>query len=204
MKELSSLTKIPHVLSWFAPHMFNSPHIHFTTLSRFDWPLSLFTPISPSSHSIWLRKPPWDPVTSHAIYYTSQTIPLLKRKKKTTFPPKSSAYSPLHPPSAVSSWSKLRSGGTTTTHHHATTPPSLCLLSALFLHSSPDTLTHSHTRRQTNTHMHTHTFAAWPDRQINTMLMTPAFIVSISCSYPYSERADTLSSNVYSLRADYC
>lgn len=76
--------KIPHVLSWFATHMFNSLHICMTSLSHSAWPLDLFSLISPHHH---IQSDCESPLETHHLdpmTFTTRAKQLLHWKQEKT------------------------------------------------------------------------------------------------------------------------
>lgn len=112
--------------------MFNSLHIHITTLSCFDWPVSLFSLISlhhthvitPEIHQI--------NIPFHLLY--NHTIPLLNKTPHSH--PNPLLTAPSTPSLCLLLVKASVKGGLTTLQQHPHPP-------LLVLRSSPDTLTHT-------------------------------------------------------------
>lgn len=137
--------------------MFKSLHIHITTLSCFDGPVSLFGLIflhQTQSEIDQLYPMPFSFFLPNHCFSDTHSLPI-----PCSLPP---------PPPSVSPWSKLQSRGNSPSCNN--TPLPLVLSS-----THPQTL--SLTDTYTQTHMPwLYTFAAYSDSQINTMLMTPSLL----------------------------
>lgn len=132
------------LISWFASHMFDSPHIHITTLCCFDWPVTLLSLISlHGTESDYYRPPPEiSQNSSHTIFPPVKTIHLLEKKPKHIFTQSSLPTPPPPPPPSVCPLVKaLVKGELTIMQQHPSSSSSPPLLIPRHSHSyiHPDT-----------------------------------------------------------------
>lgn len=126
--------------------MFDSPHIHITTLCCFDWPVTLLSLISlHGTESDYDRAPPWDftEFISHHFSTSQNNSFAGKKNSQTHFHTILSSHSTSSSsPVCLPLGQSFSKGGT---HHHATTPLLLLIPSS----AHPQTLSLIHTRRHT-------------------------------------------------------